>query len=51
MTEEKNDFTEILQDLAYICNYKYEFNAIILGIGNNLSLLRMLFDPATLSKI
>ena len=51
MSEEKNDFTEILQDLAYICNYKFEFNAIILGGGNNLSLLRNLFDQSTLRKI
>ena len=51
MSEEKNDFTEILQDWAYIINFKYQFSSVILGTGNNLSLLRSLFDAQSIRKI
>lgn len=49
--EERVDFTEILQDWAYMCNLKFSFNSIILGTANNLSILRSLFDDSALGKM
>lgn len=40
-----------MQDWAYMCAYKFEFNAIILGTANNLSILRALFEESTLRQI
>lgn len=47
----ESDFTELVQDWAYICNFKKEFNAIILGTANDLPVLRSLFDQSTLRHI
>lgn len=50
-TEQKKDFTDIVQDWAYICNFKFAYNDIILGSSRDLSLLRSFFDIKTLKKM
>ena len=38
--EKKKDMTEIFQDWAYICQAKYKSNGIVLGLVDDLSILR-----------
>jgi hypothetical protein len=50
-SELKKDFTEIVQDWAYISNFKYSYADIILGSSRDLSVLRSFFDIKTLKKM
>lgn len=50
-SELKKDFTDIVQDWAYICNFKYGYSDIVLGSAQNLSVLRSFFDAKTLKRM
>jgi hypothetical protein len=47
----KKNFTEILQDWAYICNFKLGYSSVILGSWRDLSILRSLFDLKTIKTM
>ena len=34
-----------------MCTFKFEFNSVILGTANNLSILRSLFDDSTIRRM
>lgn len=38
--EKKKDITEVFQDWSYICQIKYKYNGIVLGLADDLSILR-----------
>jgi hypothetical protein len=51
VNEKKKDITDVLKDWAYLCQRKYRYGGMMLGLATDLSVLRAMLPSSTLVQI